>query len=149
MAALSRPHSPTVLVVDDEQMMRSFLTRIMEFEHYQVYAAADGVEALTILENVPSVDLVISDVRMPRMDGRQLAVELSRRHPHTPIVLISGAYLGGACDLPGPVLPKPFTAVALASRVREVLAAQHEQPRDSYSGRVLSSEREPPLPPSV
>jgi two-component system, cell cycle sensor histidine kinase and response regulator CckA len=150
MAAPSRlqPHFPTVLVVDDEQMMRSFLTRIMELEHYQVYAAADGVEALTILENIPPVDLVIADVRMPRMDGRQLAVELSKRHPHTPIVLISGAYLGGG-DLLGSVLPKPFTPVALASRVREVLAAQHEQPRDSYSARVLPSERQPPLPPSV
>jgi len=126
--SLPQPHSPTVLVVDDEQIMRSLLTRTMELEHYQVYAAADGVEALMILEKGVAVDLVIADVSMPRMDGRELALELSKRHPHMPIVLISGVYLGGGSDLLGPVLPKPFTPMALASRVREVLA-QPEQLR--------------------
>lgn len=125
MAAPSdlQPHLPTVLVVDDEEEMRWLLTRTMELEHYLVYAAADGVEALEILEVSP-VDLVIADVRMPRMDGRQLAIELSRRHPHIPIVLISGFYVGGGTGLLAPVLPKPFTPMALASRVREVLAGQ-------------------------
>lgn len=116
------PRPRTVLVVDDEAIMRSLLTRTMESEHYQVYAAADGMEALSILEKIRSVDVVIADVSMPRMDGRQLVVELSRQHPHIPIVLISGVYLGGGTDLVGPVLPKPFTPMALASRVREVLA---------------------------
>jgi len=94
----------------------------MELECYHVYAAADGVEALTLLEKIPVVDLVISDVSMPRMDGRELAIEMSKRHPHVPMLLISGVYLGGVGGLPGPVLPKPFTAMALLSRVREVLA---------------------------
>jgi two-component system, cell cycle sensor histidine kinase and response regulator CckA len=108
--------------VDDEEMMRSVLTRTMESEHYQVYAAGDGVEALALLEREIPVDLVIADVSMPRMDGRELVMELSRRYPHLPVVLISGVYLGGTPDLPGPVLPKPFTPMTLASRVREVLA---------------------------
>jgi CheY-like chemotaxis protein len=101
----------------------------MEAEHYQVYAAADGVEALALLERGISVNLVIADVSMPRMDGRELAEELSKRHPHMPVVLISGVYLGGTPDLPGPVLPKPFTPMALASRVREVLALHGPLPR--------------------
>jgi CheY-like chemotaxis protein len=117
-----QPHTTTVLVVDDEEVMRSLLIRTMEFEHYRVYAATDGVEALSILERGFPVDLVISDVSMPRMDGRELAAELAKRHPRLPVVLISGVYLGGGPDLPGPVLPKPFTPMALASRVREVLA---------------------------
>jgi CheY-like chemotaxis protein len=133
--------------VDDEEVMRLLLTRTMELEHYQVYAAADGVEALMILEQEIQVDVVIADVSMPRMDGRQLAVELSKRHPHIPIVLISGVYLGGRTDLPGPVLPKPFTPMALASRVREVLA-EHGPSRRSQTAGVLPSE-EKPLPPSV
>jgi CheY-like chemotaxis protein len=122
--AASSPLQPTatVLVVDDEEMMRSVLTRTMESEHYQVYAAGDGVEALALLEREIPVDLVIADVSMPRMDGRELVMELSRRYPHLPVVLISGVYLGGTPDLPGPVLPKPFTPMTLASRVREVLA---------------------------
>ena len=141
MAALSprQTHPPTVLVVDDEEMMRLLLTRTMELEHYQVYAAADGLEALMLLEEGLPVDLVIADVSMPRMDGRQLALELSKRHAHIPIVLISGVYLGGGTDFPGPVLPKPFTPMALASRVREVLA-QSGALRRSQTPTVLPSE---------
>jgi CheY-like chemotaxis protein len=108
--------------VDDEEMMRSLLTRTMEAEHYQVYAAEDGVAALAVLAKDIPVDLVIADVSMPRMDGRELVVELTKHYPHLPVVLISGVYLGGTPDLPGPVLPKPFTPMTLASRVREVLA---------------------------
>jgi CheY-like chemotaxis protein len=102
-------------------MVRSLLTRIMELERYHVYAAADGLEALRLLENVPPVDVVIADLRMPRMGGQELAIELSKRHPQLPILLISGAYLGSITGLAGPVLPKPFTAMTLVSRLRELL----------------------------
>jgi two-component system, cell cycle sensor histidine kinase and response regulator CckA len=108
-------------------MVRSLLTRIMELERYHVYTAADGLEALSLLENVPPVDIVITDLRMPRMGGQLLATELSKRHPQMPILLISGAYLGSFTGLTGPVLPKPFTAMTLISRVRELLA-QREHP---------------------
>ena len=149
MAAISprQTHPPTVLVVDDEEVMRLLLTRTMELEHYQVYAAADGLEALMMLEEGLAVDLVIADVSMPRMDGRQLAIELSKRDPHLPIVLISGVYLGGGTDFPGPVLPKPFTPMALASRVREVLG-QLGPLRRSQTASVVPAE-EKPLPPIV
>jgi CheY-like chemotaxis protein len=103
-------------------MVRSLLTRIMELERYHVYAAADGLDALRLLENVPPVDVVIADLRMPRMGGQELAVELSSRYPQMPILLISGAYLGTIGSLPCPVLPKPFTAMTLVSRLRELLA---------------------------
>jgi CheY-like chemotaxis protein len=103
-------------------MVRSLLTRIMELERYHVYAAADGLDALTLLENVPPVDIVITDLRMPRMGGQLLAIELFKRHPQMPVLLISGAYLGSITGLAGPVLPKPFTAMTLVSRVRELLA---------------------------
>ena len=102
-------------------MVRSLLTRIMELERYHVYAAVDGLDALSLLENVPPVDIVITDLRMPRMGGQLLAIELSKRYPQMPILLISGAYLGSITGLAGPVLPKPFTAMTLVSRVRELL----------------------------
>lgn len=145
MAAPSplQPYPATVLVVDDEEIMRSVLLRTMQAEHYQVYAAGDGVEALELLEKGVPVDLVIADVSMPRMDGRELVVELSKRHPHMPVVLISGVYLGGTPDLPGPVLPKPFTPMALASRVREVLALHRPAVRP-LPADVMDSDRVPP-----
>jgi CheY-like chemotaxis protein len=147
MAALSprQTHPPTVLVVDDEEVVRLLLTRTMELEHYQVYTAADGLEALMMLEQGLPVDLVIADVSMPRMDGRQLAMELSKRDPHIPTVLISGVYLGGGTDFPGPVLPKPFTPMALAARVREVLGQLGPSRRAQTAG-VPAEEQ--PLPPS-
>jgi two-component system cell cycle sensor histidine kinase/response regulator CckA len=138
--SLLQPPAATILVVDDEEIMRSVLTRTMESEHYQVYSAGDGVEALALLDKGIPVDLVVADVSMPRMDGRELVVELSKRHPHLPVVLISGVYLGGTPDLPGPVLPKPFTPMALASRVREVLAL-HQPLRRPQPATALSSDQ--------
>jgi CheY-like chemotaxis protein len=138
-----QPHNPAVLVVDDEDVMRSMLTRTMEQEHYQVFGAADGVEALALLEAGLAVDLVITDLRMPRMDGRELMVELTRRYPHLPVVLISGYYIGGT-DYPAPVLPKPFTPTALAARVREVFALRGQ------AGRLPPHpSQSSPLPPVV
>ena len=146
MAAPS-PLQPTatVLVVDDEEMMRSVLTRAMESEHYQVYAAGDGVEALALLAKELPVDLVIADVSMPRMDGRELVIELSKRYPRLPVVLISGVYLGGTPDLPGPVLPKPFTPMTLASRVREVLALHPPLRLPQPAPRPFSGDGRPPI----
>ena len=143
----SSPLQPTatVLVVDDEELMRAVLTRTMESEHYQVYAAGDGVEALALLEKELPVDLVIADVSMPRMDGRELVLELSRRYPHLPVVLISGFYLGGTPDLPGPVLPKPFTPMALASRVREVLALRPPLRRSQPGPSMFSGDGQSPI----
>jgi two-component system cell cycle sensor histidine kinase/response regulator CckA len=131
--------------VDDEEMMRSVLTRTMESEHYLVYAAGDGVEALALLEEQLLVDLVIADVSMPRMDGRELALELSKRYPYLPVVLISGVYLGGTPDLPGPVLPKPFTPMALASRVREVLALRPPLRRPQPTPAAFPGDGRPPI----
>lgn len=125
-------------------MVRSLLTRIMELERYHVYAAADGLDALRVLENAPPVDIVIADLRMPRMGGQQLALELSKRHPELPILLISGAYLGTLTGLAGPVLPKPFTAMTLVSRVRELLAERGRGPAarvDSAEGSGGSPQR--------
>jgi CheY-like chemotaxis protein len=114
-------------------MVRSLLTRILELERYHVYAAADGLDALSLLENVSPVDIVITDLRMPRMGGQLLALELSKRYPQMPILLISGAYLGSITGLDRPVLPKPFTAMTLISRLRELLG-EREHPVRPQAG---------------
>lgn len=117
-------HPVTVLVVDDDPAVRSVLCRTMEAAGYSVHAAGDGLEALTLAHALP-VDVVVTDLRLPRMDGRQLAGELAMRYPRVRVLFMSGyaAHLGSP-DLLGPVIPKPFRADTLIKSVQEVLARQ-------------------------
>jgi CheY-like chemotaxis protein len=115
----------TVLVVDDEPAMRALTRRMLEGEGYRVYEAADGLDALAILAEGWGVDVMVTDIRMPRMDGRELASRLTTHSPRIPIVFMSGydVYLGPV-DLPGPVLAKPFRSDQLTALVRQLLAPQ-------------------------
>lgn len=83
---------PTVLVVDDEDALRTAIRRLLEAQGYHVLEAPNGASALQLLEDsaAPKVSLVLTDLRMPVMDGRQLAAALARRHPSLPIVFMSG-----------------------------------------------------------
>jgi CheY-like chemotaxis protein len=98
--------TPTVLVVEDEPAIRDVVVDLLEDEGYAVRQAADGLEAIDELD-MDDVDLVLSDVRMPRLDGPALARRL-RRHGHAvPVVLMSA--VDAEVDLPGVhFLPKPF-----------------------------------------
>jgi CheY-like chemotaxis protein len=113
------PESRTVLVADDTAPVRTLLRRVLETEGYRVNEASDGVEALALFTKIGH-DIVVADIRMPRMDGRELAVELRKRST-VPILFVSGydAYLD--IDLPGPVLAKPFMPEQLVASVRRLL----------------------------
>ena len=82
----------TVLVVEDEEAVRTSIRRLLQREGYNVIEAPDGARALQLLEDASSheVALVLTDLRMPVMDGRQLAAALARRRPSLPIVFMSG-----------------------------------------------------------
>ena len=80
--------TPTVLVVEDEPAIREVVADLLEDEGYAVRQAADGLEAIDELE-VDGVDLVLSDVRMPRLDGPALARRLRRHGYAVPVVLMS------------------------------------------------------------
>jgi DNA-binding NtrC family response regulator len=80
----------TVLVVEDEENLRTLLRRTLQSQGYGVLEAANGAEALLILEEKRQVHIVVTDLRMPVMDGRQLASVLSRLHPAIPVVFMSG-----------------------------------------------------------
>lgn len=113
-------HVHTVLVVDDEDLVRNFMTRALVNAGYMVMSAGNGPEALALLKT-SAVALVITDIRMPGMDGLQLGDQISRLPLAPPVVYAS------ASDNPPPgttqwYLPKPFTAAELASMVREILA---------------------------
>ncbi|OGR33613.1 MAG: two-component system response regulator [Desulfuromonadales bacterium GWD2_61_12] len=79
---------PKILVVDDEENARLGLSRLLAQEGYDVVCAADGDEALKCLSHVP-VNLVISDVQMPGMNGMTFLRELSQRHPGTAVIMIT------------------------------------------------------------
>jgi two-component system cell cycle sensor histidine kinase/response regulator CckA len=78
-------------VVEDEDALRAAIRRLLEREGYQVLEAADGAKALQLLDDAAQqIALVLTDLRMPVMDGRQLAAALARRRPSLPIVFMSG-----------------------------------------------------------
>jgi CheY-like chemotaxis protein len=82
-----------VLVVEDEDALRSAIRRSLQTEGYAVLEAQNGAMALELLtasESAAGVELVLTDLRMPVMDGRQLAAALARLRPKLPIIFMSG-----------------------------------------------------------
>jgi two-component system cell cycle sensor histidine kinase/response regulator CckA len=84
--------APKILVVEDEDALRAAIRRLLQDAGYQVLEAANGASALALLDGSEpdEVSLVLTDLRMPVMDGRQLASALARRRPSLPIVFMSG-----------------------------------------------------------
>ena len=116
--------SLSVLVVDDVESVRRLIRRALEHMGHRVLEAGDGVEALACLAQSRAVDLVITDLRMPSMDGWELATRLSARSPRVPVLFMSGFDEHLAAEtVAGPVLPKPFTAEQIEERIRQVLGA--------------------------
>jgi len=119
--------APTILLVDDDPFMLRLMDLILRDAGYQIIQARNGDDALTAIREQPKVDLVISDVVMPGMDGELLRATVSRHWPACKFIVCSG-YPDKCWDLangevPIATLPKPFTASVLKDRVREVLAA--------------------------
>jgi len=116
-----------VLVAEDEGGIRRFIAQALEFHGYRVFAAENGREALRILmDSAQPIDIVVSDIVMPDMGGRELAERIAVEFPSVPILFISGY----AKDLDVrrwvkasrvDFLPKPFSATDLAKKLREVL----------------------------
>ncbi len=121
--------SATILLVEDEEAVRAFAARALSSRGYKVYEAASGTEALEVMEEIDSqIDLVVSDVVMPEMDGPTLLRELRKTHPELKIIFVSG-YAEDAFEKNLPenekfsFLPKPFTLKQLATTVKEVLSS--------------------------
>jgi two-component system cell cycle sensor histidine kinase/response regulator CckA len=117
----------TVLLVEDEDAVRSFATRALESRGYTVLSAASGVEALSLLDDsAAGVDLVVSDVVMPEMDGPTLLKELRSRRPDLKVIFVSGyaedAFKRSLDDGERFVfLPKPFSLKQLVQAVKETM----------------------------
>jgi two-component system, cell cycle sensor histidine kinase and response regulator CckA len=118
----------TILLVEDEEGLRALNARGLASRGYTVLQAGNGVEAIELLDKREgSVDLVVSDVVMPEMDGPTLLKELRRRDPELKIIFVSG-YAEDAFEKNLPergqfaFLPKPFTLKQLVAAVKETLA---------------------------
>jgi two-component system, cell cycle sensor histidine kinase and response regulator CckA len=121
----------TILLVEDEEGLRALNARGLQSRGYTVIEAGNGVEALDEFEQLARqggrVDLVVSDVVMPEMDGPTLMKELKKRNPDIKIVFVSG-YAEDAFDKSLPdhkqfnFLPKPFTLKQLVTAVKETMA---------------------------
>ena len=114
-----------VLLVEDDDAVRAIIRRTLVRAGYEIFEAVDGVEAIDVLEaNAADLDVVLSDVAMPRMDGRQLAQQLRERWPRLPLVMMSGFAdpdVLGAARGGTTLLLKPFTSQSLLSAIEEAL----------------------------
>jgi two-component system cell cycle sensor histidine kinase/response regulator CckA len=120
--------SGRVLLVEDEDVVRNFAARALARQGYEVLEAGTGIEALEVMEREKGkVDIVVSDVIMPEMDGPTLLKELRKTNPSLKFIFVSG-YPDDAFkkslddDEAYTFLPKPFTLPQLAAKVKEQLA---------------------------
>jgi two-component system, cell cycle sensor histidine kinase and response regulator CckA len=120
----------TILLVEDEEGLRALNARGLRSRGYSVIEASNGVEAMEALEECNGeVDLVVSDVVMPEMDGPTLLKEMRQRNPEIKIIFVSG-YAEDAFEKSLPenqqfaFLPKPFTLSQLVAAVKETMALQ-------------------------
>ncbi len=131
-----------LLVVDDEATIRNFLVRVLEREGYQVQAAQDGREALHYLEATP-FDLLLTDIKMDRLDGVELLREARQRHPDLAVILLTGhatvasaiaALREGAYNY----LLKPVKNEDILAAVAEGLRERAHQQRRDQLERIAS-----------
>jgi CheY-like chemotaxis protein len=127
--------SETVLVVEDESAVRSFTRMVLQRSGYQVIEASNGEEVLSLSREHPGeIQLLVTDMVMPGMGGRQVAEALEQQRPGVRVLYLSG-YIENAVSQRGalgsalPFLQKPFTMEALLRKVRQVL----DQPAKSES----------------
>jgi PAS domain S-box-containing protein len=125
-----RGGSETILVVEDEEVVRALACRGLRQQGYTVLEARHGLEALDRIEREGTpIDLVISDVVMPELSGRELGMRLAALRPELPVLYMSG-YTGddviqrGLLEPGVPFQQKPFTPEGLARKVREMLDAR-------------------------
>ena len=123
------PGGYTVLVVDDEEAVRRLASRMLTWSGYQALEARHGREALaTIEQHAGPIHLVLTDIKMPGMNGRELGREIERRWPDKRILYMSGfaseVFQGGLLEPGAPFLAKPFTQEDLTGKVRGLLEAE-------------------------
>ena len=116
----------TILLVDDSDLIRTLMARGLIRAGYEVLEAGSGPHALKILEAHPKpIDMLVTDMTLPLMDGLQLYLEIRARQPRLPVLFVSGSIVD---NVPGDFLPKPFKVEELVERVQLALSFGVEDP---------------------
>lgn len=116
-----------ILLVDDEEGYRELIARVLTKAGYEVLQAADGLEALSLLER-SKIDLVISDILMPALNGYALVARLRAKWPTMPVILTTGflppakTMMNGSVDF----IPKPIDSETLLGMIQSKTAAQSQ-----------------------
>ena len=116
--------SDTILIVEDEAIVRFELIDLFEEEGYRVLAAANADEAIALLDRHGEVRVVLIDIEMPgTMDGLRLAHYIRNRHPPTLLLLVSGQVTVPKSDMPvhSAYLAKPFDPAAVLHKIDELM----------------------------
>ncbi len=129
--------APRILLVDDEANFRKTVVDLLKLEGYEVFTAPSGADALAILEDV-TVDIVITDVRMPRMSGVELLQRLRHAHPDVDVIVLTG--YGSIHDAVRTIkmgaynyVMKPVNFEELARDVRDILRMRNRLPEGSIA----------------
>jgi sigma-B regulation protein RsbU (phosphoserine phosphatase) len=136
--------SPAVLVVDDEESLRALLTRLLEREGFRPFSASDGEQAIKLFrEESPLV--VVSDIRMPKMDGLTMLTEIRKIDRAAAVILMTGqgneeillsALRGGATNF----FKKPFNNRELIDEIRRIVSFRREAERSSFFSPYATGE---------
>ena len=116
----------TILVVDDEEPVRRLAVRMLTWAGYHAVEASHGRDAIAALEQRgESIHLILTDIKMPGMSGRELGGQVALRWPNKPVLYMSGfaseVFEGGLLERGAPFLAKPFTQEDLAAKIRSLL----------------------------
>ena len=129
----------TVLVVEDNDEVRKLTRTILDAYGYHVLEAANGAEAFLVEKgHAGDIDLLLTDVILPGMNGKVLSERLRNLRPKLKVLFTSGYTADviarrGVLERDVPYLPKPFSPEALAAKIREVLADVAASPQESSS----------------
>ncbi|WP_298984307.1 response regulator [uncultured Roseibium sp.] len=128
-----------ILLTEDDEAVRSFVKRALELDGHTVEAAEDGGEAIEVLTRESGkYDLLLSDIKMPVMDGIALALHTARDFPEMPILLMTGfadqrERANGLDSLVHDIITKPFSLADIRKAVRDAIAGDMPQDTRRYA----------------
>jgi DNA-binding response OmpR family regulator len=119
-SAARRPAQRRILVVDDDPRCRGAVARLLTLEGYEARAAADGEEAALLVSSWRP-DLVVTDLEMPRLDGRGLLQRVHQLRPGTPVIVLSAGPDAPLAVAAEGFFPKPIQVERLLARIRDLV----------------------------